>query len=93
MIELQDNRLLVSGAVTIATVKADLDASAGRISGESIEVDLSGVREADSSAISLLLEWQRIARRNHCKLRVIHMPENMRSLAKLYGVEELIPMA
>ena len=53
-------------------------------------VDLAGVTEVDSSAVSLLLEWRRQVK--GAALRFANLPPALKSLADLYGVAfDLIP--
>jgi phospholipid transport system transporter-binding protein len=61
--------------------------------GSNLVVDLSGVSEVDSSALSLLLEWQRTARAAGRVIAFTHLPANLKSLADLYGVSELLGVA
>ena len=49
-------------------------------------VDFDGVGRLDSSAVSLLLALLR----RYPELRVEHAPEDLRTLARLYGVHELL---
>lgn len=56
-------------------------------------IDLSGVTEADSSAVALLLAWVRAAQEQGRPVTIINPPESIRSLAALYGVAELLPLA
>lgn len=63
------------------------------VAGAAHQVDLSGVGEVDSSAVALLLEWQRQAAGKGCSLRWISVPPSLENLAKLYGVQELLPLA
>lgn len=60
---------------------------------KSLEVDLSGVTDVDSVAISLLFEWVRQARAKQCTLTYSNLPVNLVSLASLYGVLEFLPLA
>ena len=53
-------------------------------------VDLSGVTEVDSAAVSLLLEWRRAAARANRRVDFFNLPNNLRSLADLYGVSRLL---
>ena len=54
-------------------------------------VDLAAVTEVDSSALSLLFEWQRAARSaQQLQISFRNLPESLKSLAALYGVAELI---
>lgn len=48
-------------------------------------VDFAGVGRLDSSAVSLLLALLR----RHPELRIENAPEDLRTLARLYGVHEL----
>ena len=80
--------LKVAGPMNIDSVAALLAQSAGMLDGATI-IDLSGVTEADSSAVSLLLEWRRGAQKT--ALRFANLPPALQSLAELYGVADLIP--
>ena len=53
--------------------------------------DLSAVRQVDSSAVALLLAWQREAQACGARLTLSGLPAALKSLAVLYGVDELIP--
>jgi phospholipid transport system transporter-binding protein len=88
-----DGRLRVSGPIQLTNVRALLDASASLLGPEVTTVDLSGVTEVDSSAVSLLLEWQRQAAGHGVRLRFAHLPPALSSLAELYGVSGLLPVS
>jgi phospholipid transport system transporter-binding protein len=53
-------------------------------------IDLSGLTHFDSSAVSTLLAWQRAAIEKGLSLEVVGLPDGLRSLAKLYGVDALL---
>lgn len=55
-----------------------------------LAIDLVNVTDIDSSAVALLLHWRREAARLGKALRYVHMPQNLTTLAKLYGVDEMI---
>lgn len=86
----EDGRLRVSGPLTLATAAALAAAGEQYMSGELV-VDLAAVTEVDSSALSLLFEWQRAAQRRQCRLSFCNLPASLSSLAELYGVADLIP--
>jgi phospholipid transport system transporter-binding protein len=90
MIVRNGSRLQVQGAVTMGNVSSLLEAGVQQLNPELKEIDFSGLEEVDSSAVSMVLEWLRISRSRNLQLRVANMPDNMRSLASLYGVLELI---
>lgn len=78
------------GPLTIGNAAEVLAESATRFSGNNLVVDLSGVTEVDSSAVSLLLEWRRTAKRANRHIEFVNLPQSLRSLADLYGVSDLI---
>ncbi len=86
-----DDTLRLTGPLTLNTVKSLFDR--GLPQGRSrLVVDLSAVEAVDSAAVSLLLSWLREARRRNVTLCFNSIPENLISLARLYGVADLLPM-
>ncbi|HSB49261.1 MAG TPA: STAS domain-containing protein [Burkholderiales bacterium] len=83
----------VQGPVTAENVVSLLAQGALQFTAPRVTVDLSGVTEVDSSALSLLLEWRREAARNGREVRYRNLPASMKSLAELYGVTELLSEA
>ncbi len=59
--------------------------------GKGTVLDLAGVTEVDSAAVSLLLHWQRDAQATGSVVSLRNVPPSLLSLAKLYGVEALLP--
>lgn len=91
MIAREGERLVVRGHLTIATVPALFETGLQQLSKEDLLVDFSQVEAVDSSAVSMLLGWTRAAQRNRRKLRVTGTPDALLSLARLYGVAEMLP--
>jgi phospholipid transport system transporter-binding protein len=89
----EGNRWLVSGAMTMAQVNALLAQSSALSVTNELEVDLAEVTDVDTTTISLLFEWLRQACGRKCKVTFVHLPENLVSLATLYGVLELLPQS
>ena len=87
----EGNRWLVNGAMSMPHVDALLAESASLEATKDIEIDLSAVSDVDTATISLLFEWLRQAHSRKCKVTYANLPENLASLATLYGVLELIP--
>ena len=92
MIERDGERLVVRGAVTLADVLRWRESGLEAINRDGLTIDLAGVSEADSSALSLLLEWQRAAKARGFRIKYSGLPENLRSLAQVYGVLELLAL-
>jgi phospholipid transport system transporter-binding protein len=55
--------------------------------------DLSGLGHVDSAALSLLMNWHRFALEQGRNVEFRNIPENLLSLAKLYGVADLIHLS
>ncbi len=83
--------MLVQGSLNIETVPALFETGLQHLAGEDFQVDFSQVASVDSAAVSMLLGWARAAQRVQHNLRVKGLPENLLSLARLYGVAELLP--
>ncbi len=91
MIVKQGNRYLIDGPVTLDNVGA-LIAEGTAFDGDRVIVDLAGVTRADSSGLSLLLEWTRRFSGSGRQIAFANLSDNLRSLADLYGVADLIPL-
>lgn len=87
------SRWLVSGAMTVAQMNALLAESAALAATDQVEIDLKAVSDVDTTAISLLFEWLRQAYTRKSKVVFSNLPQNLTSLATLYGVLELIPQS
>lgn len=55
-----------------------------------IEVDLSGVEDADSAGLALLLEWITWAIQTVREIRFVEMPERVVAIAKVTEVDNLL---
>lgn len=93
MIEREGGRLLVKVPLVMANARGLLDAGRSALQpGEQI-FDFSEVSEADSSAIAVMLAWLRSAELSRSTVTFAHIPAGVSSLAELYGVTELLPLA
>ncbi len=88
---------MVSGRLTLDTARKTANELFGdnfRVAnGEKLVIDLSGVEAVDSSAVSVLLQWSRQTLGNGAQITFINLPPNLCSLAKLYDVAEVLPIA
>jgi phospholipid transport system transporter-binding protein len=92
MIVRQNNRYLIQGPVTHDTVGSLLGEGVV-FEGDRIVVDFAGVTSADSFALSLMLEWTRRCHGAGKQIAFANISRNLQSLADLYGVVELLPVA
>ncbi len=63
------------------------------IQGGDVSFDLSAVRTCDSSALVVLLAWQRSALAAGRSIEVSGVPADMLSLATVYGVKGVLPIS
>ena len=63
------------------------------IHGGDTTFDLSAVRTCDSSALVVLLAWQRTAQAAGRSIEVFGVPADMLSLATVYGVDSVLPIS
>ena len=88
----KDTTLKISTAMTMETVEPLLlESQRWAIRGATVVVDLAEVGAVDSSALSVIFEWMRQAKHSHGQLVFTHLPSSLVSLAKLYGVLDIIP--
>ncbi len=93
MIQREGERMRVSGPVTLATVAALLEEGRAQIADGARTVDLGGIEELDSSALAMLLAWLREAKQRERELAFENLPEGLTTIARLYGVAELLAAA
>ena len=87
----EGERSRVNGVLHFTTVTALLRTGSEAIAnGRAAVIDLSGVKDSDSSGLALLIEWLSIARAEHKSLRYENIPAQLHQLARLSDVEELL---
>jgi phospholipid transport system transporter-binding protein len=91
VINLEGNRLMLSGSLVMSTVPALYEAGLKQLSDADMEVDMAKVEVVDSAALSMLFGWLRAAQSKNRSLRVKNVPANLLSLANLYGVAGMLP--
>lgn len=90
MIRREGERLYVSGPVTLANVTRLLEEAKAHVASVRA-VDLGEVTEVDSSLLAVLFAWMREAKARGQSLSFSRLPGDLRSLAQLYGVAQLLP--
>jgi phospholipid transport system transporter-binding protein len=87
------NPMLSLEALTFDNAQAALAQGCAAVTAGETVFDLGGVKAADSSALALMLAWQRRAQGQGRSLKFINVPANVDALAKLYGVDGLLGRA
>jgi phospholipid transport system transporter-binding protein len=77
-------------SMTTDTAKGVLDTGLRAIAAGQQVIDLAQVSRVDSSAVAVLLGWQRAAQERAATLHFTNPPASLTSLANLYGVADLL---
>ena len=86
--------LTVSGDLTFQTVpRLHAECGAQVATGSEVALDLAGVARTDSAGVALLVDWLRQARAAGGDLRFLHVPEQMRSIVRVSGLERLLSLS
>jgi phospholipid transport system transporter-binding protein len=90
----EGDRIALEGPLNLQTVPAVLRFGLEQFAEGVRTVDFSAVTEVDSSAVGMALEWVRaVPGEDGRKLKFLHLPPGFVSLARLYGVADLLPAA
>ena len=92
--ETAPGRFRIDGELTFATVTPVWRRSRrlfARASGP-IVIDLAGVQYADSAALSLLVEWLRLARRGNLQLTFTNLPKRLVPMVHAYDLDSILPL-
>jgi phospholipid transport system transporter-binding protein len=76
--------------LTHASANAALAAGLARIGSGATAVDCAPLTQFDSSALAVLLAWQRAATARGTPLSIVNLPAGLSSLAQAYGVDTLL---
>ena len=87
------NRVEVSGAMTLDHARELLESGVRQLQEGAELFDLASVQELDSSGLTVVFGWQRAAARLGKTVSIANPPQNLLSLAELYGVSDLLPVA
>lgn len=79
--------------MTLSNACALLAGGVAALRSQDTVFDLAAVKAVDSSGLAVVFGWQRAAARNGQRLRLLNPPANLLSLADLYGLSELLPLA
>lgn len=91
MISIAGDCAEVSGPMTLSGARAMLAEGEAAIAANVSEFDLAAVTEMDSSCLAVVFGWTRAASAAGKTLRLRNLPQNLSSLAAVYGVADLLP--
>ncbi|HEY3600303.1 MAG TPA: STAS domain-containing protein [Paraburkholderia sp.] len=76
--------------LTHASARAALAAGLERIASGANVADCAALTQFDSSALAVLLAWQRAVHARGATLGIVNLPVGLASLAQAYGVDTLL---
>lgn len=84
----------VTGELSFASVPAlERAAMSGLLTNPGPwHIDLGQVQRADSAGLAVLIEWVRLASERGIDVGFRNMPEQMRAMAHVSGLEAIIPL-
>lgn len=88
------NQFVIKGELNMQTVPALAESAhtmLAQATGE-LSVDLSGVSRADSAGLVLLIDLQRLARRQQCTIRFGHLPDQLQQILHLSELDDILPI-
>ena len=84
----------LSGTLDFATVPGLLPYVAALAQGRgTAELDLGDVTRADSAGLALLIECKRIAARAGRELRLVNLPVQLDSIARVSGLAQILDLS
>lgn len=83
--------MVVGGPVTLANVRRVVEEGERQLEEGVRTVDLAEVSEMDSSLLAALFAWLRHARQRKFDIAFVNLPQSLRTIARLYGVDDLLP--
>ncbi len=86
-LQLENRLTLAQASETVARLQSAL---AQAPSGAPFVVDAGALTEFDTSALAVLLEGGRVAQQRGLPFQVANVPDQLRRLAALYGIEPLL---
>jgi phospholipid transport system transporter-binding protein len=91
--ETSPGKLTARGPFTFATAKRAREmglAALRATNSRELEIDCGGISSSDSAGMTVLLDWLSVARQSGRSLRFLSLPEQLKALARISDVEELL---
>jgi len=88
---IENNRFIVSGEVSFVTIPALYKLGCQFISqSESPILDLQNVTTEDNSGLALLTAWMRFAKQSDKIIYFSNLPNQLKDMAKLSGLDKIL---
>ena len=86
----ENNTWVLRGNLTFENISKVIDQAKDFNWQNSVNLDLSGAADVDTSLLALIFHWKRLAKANNKNVFIFSAPENLMKLARLYGAKEFI---
>ena len=86
----ENNTWVLRGNLTFENISKVIEKAKDFNWQHSVNLDLSGAGDVDTSLLALIFHWKRLAKVNKKNVFISAAPENLMKLARLYGSEEFI---
>ena len=84
----------LKGVLSFATVPGLLERSADLFAEHaSVSIDLRQVERSDSAGVALLVEWMNRAWQQQKELKLLNIPAQMLSIARVSGLDHILPFS
>jgi phospholipid transport system transporter-binding protein len=57
-----------------------------------IEINLSGITRSDSTGVAFLVAWTKLAAKKNKSITLTHIPQQMRAIIRVSGLESKLPL-
>jgi phospholipid transport system transporter-binding protein len=95
-IEHADNGVfLFSGELNYAAINSALWEQSKQLFDampDAIEINLSGITHSDSTGVAFLVAWTKLAVKKNKTIALSHIPEQMRAIIRVSGLENKLPV-
>jgi ABC-type transporter Mla MlaB component len=92
MIKAEPGRITIEVGVRLDNAQAVTNAVKSSLQGREVGIVFVQKERYDSSVLAAMLAWLRHAQHENIALFFLEVPEEVLDLAKLYGIQELLPV-
>ena len=82
--------IVLARELTLANSPAALSMLDSVLGRTTLTINFAALEVVDSSAVAVLIEWQRRAKAVNCQLAFINMPNNLQQLIAVYGLADVL---
>jgi len=87
--------LILSGELNYLSVTPELWEQSKKLfekAPATICIDAGKITHSDSTGVALLIAWVRQAKKLNKPVQLLHIPEQMRAIIRVSGLEKLLPI-